>query len=296
MVKIALGTVQLGMHYGISNQLGKTEKSNAEKILKYASEQDINVLDTAPTYGNAENVIGDFIRNNHKDDYWSVITKTPHFKGSVIGDKQIKELLESFELSQNKLGKENIYGLLVHDCNNIFLPGGKKILNTMDRLKRDGVISKIGVSLYNDKQINQLLDNYEVDLVQLPINILDQRLVSGGQLTRLKNHGVEIHARSVFLQGLLLMSPNNIPSWFDPVRGVLESFHKEAKKRNMSVLQLALSFVQSIDEIDKVIVGVNTLKQLKEVVNAASIRVNTTELSCMSIDDPVFVNPGNWKT
>ena len=133
-------------------------------------------------------------------------------------------------------------------------------------------------------------------MVQLPINILDQRLIKGGQLVKLKKYNVEIHARSAFLQGLLLMSLNNTPPWFNPVREVLESFHKEAKKRNMTVLQLALSFVQSIDEIDKVIVGVNTLKQLKEVVNAASIRVNTTELSCMSIDDPVFVNPGNWKT
>jgi aryl-alcohol dehydrogenase-like predicted oxidoreductase len=112
----------------------------------------------------------------------------------------------------------------------------------------------------------------------------------------LKNHGVEIHARSVFLQGLLLMPLKNTPPWFDPIKETLELFHKEAKKRNMSVLQLALSFVQSIDEIDKVIVGVNTLRQLQEVVSAASIRVNTTELSYISIDDPAFINPVNWKT
>jgi len=165
----------------------------------------------------------------------------------------------------------------------------------MERLRENGMVKKIGVSVYNSKQIAAILGKFNIDLIQLPINILDQRLVSGGQLTRLKNHGVEIHARSVFLQGLLLMSPNNIPSWFDPVRGVLESFHKEAKKRNMSVLQLALSFVQSINEVDKIIVGINTLEHLYEVMSATSMRVNITEFSNISIDDPSFLNPANWK-
>jgi len=295
-VKIALGTVQLGMDYGISNQLGQTEKSKAKKILQYASEQGIHIFDTAPSYGNSENIIGNFIRNNPNSKCCNIVTKTPYFKVDIIDSKQVNDLFKNFESSQNKLGTKYIYGLLIHNCNDLFSSGGKKLLNAMEKLKKDGFVKKIGVSLYDGQQVDQLLDNYSIDLVQLPVNILDQRLIKGGQLAKLKKYNVEVHARSAFLQGLLLMSPNNIPSWFDPVRGVLESFHKEAKKRNMSVLQLALSFVQSIDEIDKVIVGVNTLRQLQEVVSAASIRVNTTELSYISIDDPAFINPVNWKT
>ena len=295
MAKISLGTVQLGMDYGISNQLGKTKESNAKEILQYALNQGINVLDTAPSYGNSEDIIGGFIHNHPCDECWRIITKTPNFKSSVISDKQIDKLFESFELSQNKLGKKNIYGLLVHECDNIFLPGGKKILDKMNQLKDDGFIKKIGVSVYSGEQIDRLLDNYAVDLVQLPINILDQRLLNGGQLSKLKQHGVEIHARSVFLQGLLLMPLNSVHPWFDPILRVLGEFHIKAKKLNMSALQLALGFVQSIDEVDKVIIGVNTLKQMHEIIDIASVRINIEEFSNLSINDSTFLNPSNWK-
>ncbi len=185
--------------------------------------------------------------------------------------------------------------MLVHNCDHLFLPGGEKLFNAMTELKKRGVVKKIGVSVYNTKQIDCLLDNYSVDLVQLPINIFDQRLIEDGQLTRLKKHGIEIHARSIFLQGLILMPFKDLPSWFEPIRHRLELFHKEAKNRNMSLLQLALGFVQDISEIDKIVVGVNTLEQLHEIVSATLIRVNSTELSNISFNDPTFLNPSNWK-
>ena len=291
-MKIGLGAVQFGVDYGVSNTHGKTTKHEVSQILQFAYENGISVIDTATSYGSSENILGKVITN----DDWRFVTKTPHFSDNSLNSTHVNQLKESFNQSLFNLRKKNIYGLLLHSCDDLFKPGGRLLFQEMERLKSIGMIQKIGVSLYDGKQVDRLLDNYPIDLVQLPINILDQRLIKGGQLVKLKKYNVEIHARSAFLQGLLLMSLNNTPPWFNPVREVLESFHKEAKKRNMTVLQLALSFVQSIDEIDKVIVGVNTLKQLKEVVNAASIRVNTTELSCMSIDDPVFVNPGNWKT
>jgi len=290
-MKIALGSVQFGIPYGVSNNEGKTSKKQALSILNFAQKKGIRTIDTAPSYGDSERVLGKLFEGEE----WDIITKTLPFNSKSINEEQIEQLRSVFRESLVSLHKKSIYGLLVHSCNDLLKPGGEKIFREMERLREIGMVKKIGVSVYNSKQIAAILGKFNIDLIQLPINILDQRLVSGGQLTRLKNHGVEIHARSVFLQGLLLMSPNNIPSWFDPVRGVLESFHKEAKKRNMSVLQLALSFVQSIDEIDKVIVGVNTLRQLQEVVSAASIRVNTTELSYISTDDPAFINPVNWK-
>jgi len=290
-MKIALGSVQFGIPYGVSNNEGKTSKKQALSILNFAQKKGIRTIDTAPSYGDSERVLGKLFEGEE----WDITTKTLPFNSKSINEEQIEQLRSVFRESLVSLHKKSIYGLLVHSCNDLLKPGGEKIFREMERLREIGMVKKIGVSAYNSKQIAAILGKFNIDLIQLPINILDQRLVSGGQLTRLKNHGVEIHARSVFLQGLLLMSPNNIPSWFDPVRGVLESFHKEAKKRNMSVLQLALSFVQSIDEIDKVIVGVNTLRQLQEVVSAASIRVNTTELSYISTDDPAFINPVNWK-
>jgi aryl-alcohol dehydrogenase-like predicted oxidoreductase len=291
-MKIGLGAVQFGMSYGVSNKHGQTTREQIIKILELAQKNGIKVLDTAPSYGNSEDILGEVVNNND----WKLVTKIPHFSDNCLNSSHANQLQESFNRSLFNLRKKNIYGLLLHSCDDLLKPGGELLFQKMEYLKSIGMVKKIGVSLYDGQQIDQLLDNYPIDLVQLPVNIFDQRLIKGGQLAKLKKYNVEIHARSIFLQGFLLMPPNNIPPWFDPIRGVLESFHKEAKKRNMSVLQLALSFVQSIDEVDKVIIGVNTLKQLKEVVDAALIRVNTMELSYMSIDDPEFINPVNWKT
>jgi len=292
MHKIALGTVQFGISYGISNQLGKTSKSKIEEILQYAHKNGINTLDTAALYGNSEELIGDFA---HDDGKWDIVTKIPPIGNTAIGDKQIDILLRDFELSLDKLKRKSVYGLLLHSCDDLFLADGYRLLQAMERLKEEGFVKKIGVSLYGYDQIERILGNYSIDLVQLPVNILDQRLLDSGHLKTLKKYDVEIHARSVFLQGLLLMQTSDIPSWFDPIKKALNAFHKEAKKRRISTLQLALSFVQSIDEIDKVVVGVNTLEQLHQIIEAMPLRVNIRDFSSLSISDKNFLNPSNWR-
>jgi aryl-alcohol dehydrogenase-like predicted oxidoreductase len=295
-MKIALGTVQFGMSYGISNQSGQTKKLEVGRILEYASKEGINMLDTAPSYLRSENVIGELCNNFTSSDYWDVITKTPNFKGvNAIGNKQVEKLIESFELSRDKLKQKCMYGLLIHSCDDLFLPGGDKLFYVMEQLKKDGVVKKIGVSLYDSSQIDRVLDNFSIDLVQLPVSILDQRLIKSGHLKKLKKYGVEIHARSVFLQGLLLMPLKNLPLWFKPIFGKLKRFHDKAEELNMTKIQLALGFVQSIDEVDKVVIGVNTIKQLLEIVNAISAQIDTDEFSHYHIDNSIFTNPSNWK-
>jgi aryl-alcohol dehydrogenase-like predicted oxidoreductase len=295
MSDIILGAVQFGVDYGISNTLGKTNNVEVENILKYAFEHNINTLDVATSYGSAESVIGDSIRSQDNGKYWNVITKTPYFKDDNIGYKQIDELLINFELSRKKIGKGVNYSLLIHNCDDVFLPGGDRLLQTMERLKKEGVISKIGISVYNGDQIDRILDSYPIDIVQLPVNILDQRLIDSNKLSKLKKHGVEIHARSVFLQGLLLMPVNDIPSWFDPIKKTLKMLNDEASRRNMSTMQLAINFVRSICEVDKIVIGVNTLDHFREIIDTKKVKINIDEFNCLSINDPKFVNPSNWK-
>jgi len=294
-MKISLGTAQLGLDYGVSNKIGQIKKYDARRILQYAYDKGIHMLDTAPSYGESEDIIGNFSRSDFSDANFDIVTKTPHFKGDVITESQVKKLLEGFELSRKKLDQEIMHGFLVHSCDNLFLPGGDKLFHAIEQLKKDGVVKKIGVSVYSSKQIDRLLDNFPIDLIQLPVNILDQRLLESGHLKKLKNHGIEIHARSVFLQGLLLMGFENVPPWFKPIQLALKCFSLEAEMRNISALQLALGFVQSINEVDKIIVGVNTLEQLRGIIKATSTHVNVNEFSNLSINDPTFLNPSNWK-
>ena len=283
-MKLALGTVQFGIDYGVANTKGQVQIEEVHAILNYAQKNGVNTLDTASSYGNSEEVLGKFVVNDFK-----IITKTTSIK------KGVNEVVRNFHQSLKNLKQQKVCGLLIHDINEIEHKRFDALFIELARLKQQGLVKKIGASVYNSQQIDYLLDNFSIDLIQLPINILDQRLISNDILIKLKKHNVEIHARSAFLQGLLLMSTDTIPSWFNPIKDTLKLFHKEAKKQNLTKLQLALGFVQSLTEIDKVVVGVDSLKQLYEIINASSVKVNAVELSNISINDPIFLNPSNWK-
>jgi len=291
-MKIALGTAQFGMDYGLSNTHGKTLKRDAKKIIEYASNNSIDVIDTASQYGNSEDIIGSSI--NDKYD-WKIVTKTPHFSDSYIDNLHVVKLKESFHQSLFNLKQKDIYGLLLHSCDDLLKPGGDLLFQEMEDLKSMGVVKKIGVSLYNSEQIDIVLSKFNIDLVQLPINMFDQQLLIGGWLDKLKDYDVEIHARSAFLQGLLLMTNDLVPPYFFPIKKNLEAFYKSAKELSLSQLELALGYVMGVSEIDQVVVGVNTVEQLKEIIKATQVQINPMDFSDISINDPAFTNPSLWK-
>ena len=284
MSKLALGGVQFGIDYGIANTKGQVQIEEVQSILNYAKKNGVNILDTASGYGDSEEVLGKVGVDN-----FQIITKTTSIKQGVNGVVRI------FYQSLKNLKQKKAYGLLIHDINEIEHKRFDALFIELARLKQQGLVKKIGVSVYNSQQIDYVLDNFSIDLIQLPINILDQRLINDESLVKLKKHNVEIHARSALLQGLLLMSINAIPSWFEPIKDTLKLFHEEAKKQNLTKLQLALGFVQSLTEIDKVVVGVDSLQQLREIIDASSVKVNTAELSNIAINNSIFLNPSNWR-
>jgi aryl-alcohol dehydrogenase-like predicted oxidoreductase len=290
-MKIGLGAVQFGVDYGVSNIYGKTDKYEVSQILQFAHKNGISVIDTATSYGNSENILGEVISNRD----WKFVTKTPHFADNYLNSTHINQLKESFNQSLFNLRKKNIYGLLLHSCDDLLKPGGELLFREMERLQEIGMVKKIGVSAYSSKQIEAILGKFNIDLIQLPINIFDQHLFVDGWLEKLKNKNVEIHARSAFLQGLLLMSSTSIPTYFLPIKEKIELFSKSAQELSLTKLELALGYVMGINEIDKIVVGVNTIEQLREIIEATQVKVNPMEFTDVSINNPIYTNPSLWK-
>lgn len=287
--KLGLGTVQWGLPYGLANQHGITTPETVTMLLSEARHYGIKILDTASLYGKSEAVLG-----TNSLEGFKVVTKTPSFAAPHISDIEVNQLGETFQQSLDLLSQKKIYGLLIHHAENLLVPGGDKLLAAMRQLKEKGLVEKIGVSVYDSTQVDALLKKFTPDLIQLPLNVMDQRMLASGHLELLKNEGVEIHVRSVFLQGLLLMPLNNIPAFFEPVRPLLIHWHAAAQEQGLTVNQAALSFAKNIPYIDTVLVGLDNLAQLHSCFNDFAIDINfdATGLAC---NDPIFVNPSLWQ-
>ena len=290
-MKIGLGAVQFGVDYGVSNTHGKTTKHEVSQILQFAYENGISLIDTATSYGSSESILGEVVTN----DDWRFVTKTPNFSDNCLNSTHVNQLQESFNQSLFNLRKKNIYGLLLHSCDDLLKPGGELIFREMERLRENGKVKKIGVSAYSSKQISAILGKFNIDLIQLPINIFDQHIFAGGWLENLKNNNIEIHARSIFLQGLLLMPIDSISPYFSPIRKKIEMFYQSARGLSLSKLELALGYVMGIHEIDQILVGINTVSQLQEVIKATQVQINPIEFRHLSIDNKVYTNPSLWK-
>ena len=289
--KLSIGTVQFGMQYGVANNLKKTDVRHVVKILDTAHKEGINALDTAPIYGNSEVVLGEALCGQN----WNITTKIPPCEEDVVSASYLKTIKKSLCHSLLSLGVQIVDGLLVHNCDDLFKPGGRDIFFELKKLQSLGLIKKIGVSVYNSRQVEMTLDKFDIDLIQLPINILDQNLLIDGWLKKIKEKGIEIHARSVFLQGVLLMPRHTLPAYFSDIYNNIEDFIGHAHKLSLSCAELALGFVQNIDEIDKIIVGVNTINQLREIIEAKQVDLDIIEFRRISVNDPNYTNPSLWK-
>jgi aryl-alcohol dehydrogenase-like predicted oxidoreductase len=292
-MNIGLGTVQFGLDYGVSNAQGRTSPEEVERILQFAQSENITVLDTAAQYGASEEVLGNCIGKFHQ---FNIVTKTPTFKKPKINLEDAKHLRNVFTDSLRKLGQEKIYGLLVHHADDLLAEGGQYLMDAMLELKALGLVSKIGASVYDGKQIDQILDHFEIDLIQVPINVFDQRLIANGKLAQLKARGIEIHARSVFLQGLLLMPLGRVTKYFEPLKQNIQSYQRYLAANHLSLLQGALAFASSCKEIDQVILGVCSLEELREILGALrSLPQDSLDFSGFFCQDEQMINPALWK-
>lgn len=280
MSKIALGTVQFGLDYGITNLSGQVTIDEVRNILTFAKNNQINTLDTASGYGNSEQVLGRCGVNNYQ-----IITKT------ISLENDVNKVIDGFYRSLKNLGRDQVEGLLIHDINNIENKQFDVLFSKLNELKQQGLIKKIGFSTYTPEQVNFLLENFDFNIIQVPFNVFDTRLIQSGQLQALKSKGVEIHARSVFLQGVLL-DFDNLSDYFLTWKAQFTEYQAMVKNSGLSLLEYALNFVLSVQEIDRVLVGVNNEQQLREIVLSLK---GLDGLEDYFINDINLLNPSLWK-
>ncbi len=288
--KLALGAVQFGMRYGVSNVIGKVQPDQVKLILEEAYGKSVRFIDTAPLYGDSEGVIGDLAKSTE----WNIITKIPKLPQKVIDNESMLSIKSTFESSLINLRRSCIYGLLAHSCDDLFKVGGMNMYQFMRDLKEQNKVKKIGVSVYSSKQIHTILKKFDIDLIQIPINIFDQRLLNSGALEELKDRGVEIHARSVFLQGLLLTDTQNLPKYFRSYNDHFDTFEEIAKSLTMTKLSLSLAFVNSIPQIDRIIFGVDSLSHLHQILNESNRYVDLSDFANLAVNDERLLNPSLW--
>ena len=228
--RLALGTVQFGLDYGISNSTGQVTQQNAKDILETAQQAGIMTLDTAAAYGTAETVLGLFAV-----DKFQVITK---FVPSADETPTIATAQTHLYRSLKRLNRNKLYGLLIHDPAILLSPGEDAVFAGLERVKANGLVEKIGVSAYAPEEINTLSARYALDLVQVPLNPLDARW--DRTLQELAADGIEIHIRSLFLQGVLLMSYNKLPDFLSRHRPLIRKWHTWCQDNNISQLTACL--------------------------------------------------------
>lgn len=280
-MKIALGTVQWGLDYGISNINGIPSDDELKEIISTANKAGINMFDTAVQYGNAEKRLGEF--SNTKSN---IVTKIGSFSINNNLKKQLKNSFKNFQ-------REKIYGCLFHNC--IELKENKHLWEELLAYKKADKINKIGYSLYEPSELLGLLELGLVpDIVQVPYSILDRKFEPYFEL--LKEKGVEIHVRSVFLQGLLFKKSNDLSPKMKQLKPIIDFIYSISTDYNISVLQICLGYALQKQKIDHVVVGIDNIDQLKEIIQVNQYLSPDLihQIEKIQLEDNTLLNPSTW--
>jgi aryl-alcohol dehydrogenase-like predicted oxidoreductase len=283
--RLCLGSAQFGLDYGISNQSGQSDPDQVSEILTAATDCGIYFIDTAREYGNSENVLGELLKSDI-----SIVTKATVPSPDTSENPELYFACE-LECSLKALEKESIYGWLAHNAN--VLIESERMADSWARAskaaKQNGLIKKAGVSVYTPEEAISLMDRLPLDLIQIPFSPVDNRWEDA--LDKLHEREVEIHARSIFLQGLLLMKEIDRHPYFNPWSDVLQTWDHAA---NGDPLKLALTCALSEQRISKVIVGVTNKTELTGILQ--SLNSEPTDIpDIKKSNDPALLDPSNWK-
>jgi aryl-alcohol dehydrogenase-like predicted oxidoreductase len=284
--RIALGSAQFGSHYGVANRSAPILGGEARDILAMARATGVDTLDTAVQYPHSEATLGEV-----GVDSWKVVTKLPPLPVDV-GDVR-SWVSTTLEGSLARLRSTSIYGLLVHRPSDLFGPRGTDLCGALIGLRETGRVLKIGASIYDPQELELVMRTLACDLVQAPLNVLDRRLVTTGWLERLVGEGVEVHTRSAFLQGVLVMPATSRPARFARWREPLSRWDDWVRAESLAPAHACLAFVLSHSLVNRVVVGVDNKDQLKQLLAWGSESTALAPASLAS-GEADLINPSRW--
>ena len=280
--QLALGTAQFGLAYGVVNEKGRLSAAEAAAIVGLARDGGIRFIDTAPSYGDAEEVLGQCGVAG-----FSIVSKV-----SRIGDANVRSaIIESGRRSAARLGCERLDGLLLHSADDLSGSRGAEVYKGLLAGRDAGVCKRIGVSIYDPEELTLVLDRYPMDIVQCPLSVLDRRMMDG--IAKLAERGMAVHARSVFLQGILLQPPSRLAAKFAPLLPALNAFRDRALNRGMTTVEAALSFVRGVPGVECVVVGVTGAEDFLAITKAFKAG-KAFKPDGLAVPPPDMIDPRRW--
>lgn len=285
--KFILGTVQMGLPYGINNSEGQISLDNSLAILNHAYDSGIEILDSAEAYGNAHEVIGEF-HKQYLNKRFKIITKLPN--------QPKEDILKKVDTYLNQLGVNQLHGLLFHSFSSY--KSGEAHFKTLRKLKFEGKIKNIGVSVYTNAEIDEVLLDDEVSIIQAPFNLLDNNNLRAEVFGKAKAKGKIIHTRSALLQGLFFKSPTDSNNVVKNLKNELLFLKEISKGDDIPISSLALNYCLDQQNIDNVLIGVDSLIQLKDNLNATTFKLNIAvleKIDSIKVKNLDFLNPSLWK-
>lgn len=284
--RICLGTVEFGVDYGVKNVLGKPDKNEINAILKFANKEGIISIDTAYSYGDSENIIGEFIKKNNAN--FKIISKLP----TINTSKGIERFVYK---SLSRLNTDYIYGYLIHEFGS-FLKNAS-IWDTLENFKKRGIIKKVGFSIYTPRELEIIFkEKIDFDIIQIPYSIFDRRFENFFPIIKKKR--IEIYVRSVFLQGLAFLKPNNLKGNLIKAKNYIKKLHLLSAEKSIPISAICLDFALLNPFIDKIIIGINRLEHFEDDISGLKfikkVRNIYNDLMELNINNEDIVLPYKW--
>lgn len=262
-MKLCLGTVQFGMDYGIKGQK-QPSKEDAIEMLDYATQNGIDSIDTANAYGTAEEVVGEFLKRKTvlRENLFLSSKFKPNALDDVKTDNYKRVIKEHLENQLKILNTDYLDSYMFHSSRYAF---DEEKLKALYEVKKEGKIRHCGVSVYYPEEARICINSPYVDFIQLPSSIFDQRMKKEGIFDyAIKNSLTQIHSRSAFIQGLILMNENEVPEFLSGAKPIIRKINELCEKFNISRIKLAMLYVKQFDAISHLVFGVDNIEQLKE--------------------------------